>query len=136
MVSSPSFCHYPCLLAHTLAILPPGVRTGKVHGGKAFGPRSDRDWSTDLPRKVRQLGLKVALSQKLREGRLRIVDEQGLVMDDWSEMYPRNEPLGQPVWAAAKTGFVRERIDGGQRLVSSVASSFLTNGSPSPQPSA
>lgn len=53
-------------------------------GAKAFGP-VHRDWSSDLPRKVRQLGLKVALSARLREGRLSVVDEDGLTLEGWVE---------------------------------------------------
>lgn len=41
-------------------------------GGKAHGPRP-RDWSHSLPKKVRALGLRVALSVKFREGRLRVI---------------------------------------------------------------
>ncbi|KAG8786618.1 54S ribosomal protein, mitochondrial [Serendipita sp. 397] len=41
-------------------------------GGRAFGPKP-RDFSTELPRKVRQMGLKVALSSKLRARRLTVV---------------------------------------------------------------
>lgn len=41
-------------------------------GGVAFGPKP-RDFSTKLPRKVIHLGLRVALSARLREGRMGIV---------------------------------------------------------------
>ncbi|WFD43525.1 54S ribosomal protein yml6, mitochondrial [Malassezia psittaci] len=41
-------------------------------GGVAHGPRP-RDFATDLPRKVRELALRSALSARLREGRLHIV---------------------------------------------------------------
>ena len=40
-------------------------------GGVAFGPKP-RDFSTRLPRKVRQMGMRVALSAKLRENELGI----------------------------------------------------------------
>lgn len=53
-------------------------------GGKIHGPRY-RDFSTDLPRKTRQLGFKIALSQKLREGRLRVVGPDGFVLEGWEE---------------------------------------------------
>merc|ERR1711871_1373746 len=43
-------------------------------GGRTHGPRGDRDWSHKLPKKVRKLGLKAALSTKLRENRLVVVD--------------------------------------------------------------
>jgi large subunit ribosomal protein L4 len=41
-------------------------------GGRAFGPKP-RDFSTELPKKVRDMGLKVALSAKLRERKLIVV---------------------------------------------------------------
>jgi large subunit ribosomal protein L4 len=43
-------------------------------GGRAFGP-TPRDHSHDLPKKVRKLGLKSALSAKLKEGKLVVLDE-------------------------------------------------------------
>lgn len=44
-----------------------------VGGGTAHGPVF-RDWSTKLPKKIRRLGVRVALSSKLRDQRLTIVD--------------------------------------------------------------
>ncbi|KAL7411109.1 ribosomal protein L4/L1 family-domain-containing protein [Mrakia frigida] len=67
-----------------------GIRVG---GGATFGPRK-RDWSTQLPRKVRQLGLKLALSQKLREGKLWVVGEDGFFMEDWEVVIPRTHAFG------------------------------------------
>jgi large subunit ribosomal protein L4 len=43
-------------------------------GGTAFGPQP-RDYSYTLPKKVRQLGLKSALSMLFKEGRLQVVNE-------------------------------------------------------------
>lgn len=37
--------------------------------------KTPRDYSFDLPKKVRRMGVRVALSAKLREGRLAVVDE-------------------------------------------------------------
>jgi large subunit ribosomal protein L4 len=48
-----------------------------VGGGIAFGPKP-RDHAIDLPKKVRRLGLCCALSDKLREGRLIVLDEARL----------------------------------------------------------
>ena len=42
-------------------------------GGVALGP-VHRDWSIALPKRIRRLGLRVALSAKLRDGRLVVVD--------------------------------------------------------------
>ena len=43
-------------------------------GGVIFGPKP-RDYSYNLPKKIRKLALKVALSDKAKEGRVKIVDE-------------------------------------------------------------
>lgn len=42
-------------------------------GGTAFGPKP-RDFKTLLPRKVRELGMRIALSAKLRDGQLGAVE--------------------------------------------------------------
>lgn len=42
-------------------------------GGVAFGPKP-RDFSTELPRKVRAMGMRVALSSRVREESLMVVD--------------------------------------------------------------
>lgn len=46
-------------------------------GGRAFGPVV-RDHAVDLPKKVRALGLKCALSSKAKEGKLIVVDALAL----------------------------------------------------------
>ncbi|MGH6945304.1 MAG: 50S ribosomal protein L4, partial [Geminicoccaceae bacterium] len=46
-------------------------------GGKPFGPKV-RDHAHSLPKKVRRLGLKVALSSKLAEGKLVVLDQAAL----------------------------------------------------------
>jgi large subunit ribosomal protein L4 len=43
-------------------------------GGVIFGPKH-RDYSYSLPKKIRKLALKVALSDKAKEGRVKIIDE-------------------------------------------------------------
>jgi len=45
-----------------------------VGGGKAMGPKP-RDYSYDVPKKVRKLALRSAISQKSREQKLLIVDQ-------------------------------------------------------------
>lgn len=60
-------------------------------GGVAFGPKP-RDFSTKLPRKVREMGLRVALSAKLREHSLGVVKSLN--------------------WPGVKTGPLAERISG------------------------
>ena len=58
-------------------------------GGVAFGPKP-RDFSTKLPRKVREMGMRVALSAKLREQGLGVVKSLN--------------------WPGFKTGPLAERI--------------------------
>jgi large subunit ribosomal protein L4 len=43
-------------------------------GGRAFGP-TPRDHAIDLPKKVRALGLRCALSSKAKDGKLLVLDE-------------------------------------------------------------
>lgn len=62
-------------------------------GGIAFGPKP-RDFATSLPRKVRQMGMRVALSAKVQERALAIVptlDWQGAKTGEFAE---RLEALG------------------------------------------
>jgi large subunit ribosomal protein L4 len=46
-------------------------------GGKPFGPKP-RDHAIGLPKKVRQLGLRIALSSKLADGKLVVLDQATL----------------------------------------------------------
>jgi large subunit ribosomal protein L4 len=72
-------------------------------GGQAFA-RKPRDYSHDLPKKVRKLGLKSALSAKLAEGKLVVLDEATLGE-------PKTKQLAESV---AKHGWGRTTlIDGG-----------------------
>ena len=43
------------------------------HGQKAHGPKL-RDYSIDMPKKIRALGLMIVLAAKLREGNLMVMD--------------------------------------------------------------
>jgi large subunit ribosomal protein L4 len=43
-------------------------------GGVVFGPKP-RDYSYSLPLKMRQLAIKVVLSDKVREGKMKVIDE-------------------------------------------------------------
>lgn len=44
------------------------------HGGVAHGPKP-RDWGKKLPKKMKRLAIKSALSQRFREGNLIVVDD-------------------------------------------------------------
>ncbi len=50
-------------------------------GGVVFGPKKDRNFSKKINRKVRQKAMKIALSEKIRSGTVRIVDS--LVLTEW-----------------------------------------------------
>src|ERR671928_711511 len=64
-----------------------------VGGGKAHGPRA-RVFSSSLNKKVRQLGLKMALSSKAREGNLIVVDNLDLENAKTKELKAQLGKLG------------------------------------------
>ncbi|WP_417457561.1 50S ribosomal protein L4 [Kordiimonas sp.] len=64
-----------------------------VGGGRAFGP-IPRDHGFDLPKKVRKLGLKTALSAKVADGKLIIVDVAELKEGKTKELKVKLEKLG------------------------------------------
>lgn len=48
------------------------------HGGKAHGPRNDKDYSRAIPKKMRAKALYMALSKKLRDGEVIFVESLGI----------------------------------------------------------
>ncbi|WP_417462104.1 50S ribosomal protein L4 [Kordiimonas sp.] len=64
-----------------------------VGGGRAFGP-IPRDHGFDLPKKIRKLGLKSALSAKVADGKLIIVDVAELKDGKTKELKVKLEKLG------------------------------------------
>lgn len=62
-------------------------------GGRPFGP-SPRDHSHKLPKKVRKLGLKTALSTKYADGRLIVLDELKLEEGKTKTMQAKLDKLG------------------------------------------
>ncbi len=64
-----------------------------VGGGRAFGP-IPRDHGFSLPKKVRKLGLKSALSSKQAEGKLIVVDAAELKDGKTKELQAKLEKLG------------------------------------------
>jgi large subunit ribosomal protein L4 len=62
-------------------------------GGKPFGPKP-RDHAIGLPKKVRRLGLKVALSSKLADGKLVVLDEATLAEPKTRQLVERLTKLG------------------------------------------
>ncbi len=65
-------------------------------GGKAFGP-IPRDHAIGLPKKVRRLGLKMALSSKLADGKLVVLDQATLGEPKTKQLATR---LGQLGWSS------------------------------------
>jgi len=66
-------------------------------GGKAFGPVV-RSHGHDLPKKVRRLGLKTALSSKVKDGDLIILDKIETKNGKTSELVKKFQKLG---WSSA-----------------------------------
>lgn len=44
-------------------------------GGVTFGPTKDRNWSKDTNQKMRQKAVMIALSEKIRSGKMIVIDE-------------------------------------------------------------
>jgi large subunit ribosomal protein L4 len=65
-------------------------------GGKPFGPKP-RDHAIGLPKKVRQLGLKIALSSKLADGKLVVLDQAALDEPKTKQLAERMREFG---WAS------------------------------------
>lgn len=72
-----------------------GARSSNIFvgGGRAFGP-IPRDHGFSLPKKIRKLGLKSALSAKQAEGKLIIVDVAELKEGKTKELKAKLEKLG------------------------------------------
>jgi len=64
-----------------------------IGGGKAHGPRV-RDFDPSLNKKIRQLGLKMALSAKARDGNLVVVDNLDLDQGKTKELREKLSQLG------------------------------------------
>jgi large subunit ribosomal protein L4 len=62
-------------------------------GGKAFGPKP-RDHAIGLPKKIRRLGLKVALSSKLADGKLVILEQATLEQPKTKQLAERVQGFG------------------------------------------
>ncbi len=70
-----------------------------VGGGKAMGPKP-RDYSYDVPKKVRKLALRSALSQKARDRKL-------LILEKWQPAAPKTSEAAR---ALAKLGVKRALV--------------------------
>lgn len=57
-----------------------------VGGGVTFGPRKDRDYSQKINKKMARAALHVALSKKLADGELRIIDDLTILQPKTKEL--------------------------------------------------
>ncbi|HEY8191390.1 MAG TPA: 50S ribosomal protein L4 [Alphaproteobacteria bacterium] len=80
-------------------------RPQTVGGGRVFGPVV-RSHATDLPKKVRKLALKMALSSKVKENKLVIIDEA-------TAKTHKTKPVAA---ALKKFGFASALIVGGKEI--------------------
>ncbi len=62
-------------------------------GGNVHGPQP-RDWSYDMPKKMRRGALRSALSERLREGNLIVVDEFGIAAPKTKDFVSVMEAMG------------------------------------------
>lgn len=74
-------------------------------GGNVHGPQP-RDWSYDLPKKMRQGALRSALSERLREGNLIVIDE-----------FTFGAPKTKEFLLAIETLKIHENLDGAKTLI-------------------
>ncbi len=74
-------------------------------GGNVHGPQP-RDWSYDLPKKMRQGALRSALSERLREGNLIVIDE-----------FSFGAPKTKDFISAIETLKIHENLDGAKTLI-------------------
>ncbi|KAG9104420.1 54S ribosomal protein, mitochondrial [Ceratobasidium sp. 370] len=70
------------------------IRSPSIRGGGiAFGPKP-RDFATLLPRKVRELGMRIALSAKLKDGQLGVVESLEWESPKTKDLWARARQLG------------------------------------------
>ncbi|BCV24278.1 50S ribosomal protein L4 [Gelria sp. Kuro-4] len=92
------------------------------HGGVAFGPHP-RSYAQDMPRKMRRLALKVALSEKLRSGGLTVVEDIKLPEPKTKQMVNVLRRLGAPKKALIVTAERDELVDRSARNLPGVLAS-------------
>lgn len=80
------------------------------HGGVVFGPHP-RSYAQDMPRKMRRLALKVALSEKLRSGGLTVVEDMKLPEPKTKQVVSLLKNLGAPKKALLVTAERDELVD-------------------------
>ncbi|ODN84636.1 50S ribosomal protein L4 [Cryptococcus amylolentus CBS 6039] len=77
--------------------------SGTRRGGAPIHPIAPKNWAQSLPRKVNELGLKIALSSKLQSGLLRVVQDLG--EGGWSGTREARKALANGVeWPRSESG--------------------------------
>jgi large subunit ribosomal protein L4 len=97
-------------------------------GGNVHGPQP-RDWSYQMPKKMRRGAIRSALSERLREGNLLIIDEFGFANPKTSEFLAAMGELGiRDKKAGAKT-LIIDSLDNANLILSSrnVQKTKITN---------
>jgi large subunit ribosomal protein L4 len=98
-------------------------------GGNVHGPQP-RDWSYQLPKKMRRGALRSALSERLREGNLIIIDDFGTVGAKTKEFIGVLETLGLVDKKKATKTLIVDSLDNANLIRSSrnVQKTKVTNG--------
>ena len=87
-------------------------------GGNVHGPQP-RDWSYQMPKKMRRGALRSALSERLREGNLIIIDEFGFKNPKTSEFLGAMGTLGLVGKKAATKTLIIDSLDNANLVLSS-----------------
>jgi|CXWL01.1.fsa_nt_gi large subunit ribosomal protein L4 len=87
-------------------------------GGNVHGPQP-RDWSYQMPKKMRRGALRSALSERLREGNLLIIDEFGIKNPKTSEFLGVMGTLGLTDKKATTKTLIVDSLDNANLVLSS-----------------
>ena len=87
-------------------------------GGNVHGPQP-RDWSYQMPKKMRRGALRSALSERLREGNLIIIDEFGFANPKTSEFLGALGTLGLTDKKATTKTLIIDSLDNANLILSS-----------------
>src|SRR6476659_7391568 len=79
-------------------------------GGNVHGPQP-RDWSYQMPKKMRRGALRSALSERLREGNLIVIDEFGIENPKTKEFLSTLGTLGLVAKGAATKTLIVDSLD-------------------------
>jgi large subunit ribosomal protein L4 len=87
-------------------------------GGNVHGPQP-RDWSYQMPKKMRRGAIRSALSERLREGNLLIIDEFGFENPKTSEFLEALSTLGLVDKKASVKTLIIDSLDNANLILSS-----------------